>query len=250
MSFRLQPGSVHLWLLEVGSVDDPASYGGLLSAEELRRCERFPEASRAEAILTRVLLRTCLSRYNAIAPQAWQFATGEHGKPFVSSPATDLAFNLSHSGGWIVCAVSAAHELGVDLQFCDPARNVERLARRYFSPAEVAVIGGLDGHQKSGLFYDLWALKEAQTKALGGAIAAGLSAFSFDLSETGVIAAGSPAGTHFLWDLTPAHRLALCVLGPRLPVAQVQLIDCQQLADFQALDLPPRAVGEPGLADG
>lgn len=241
---QLPPGAVHLWLLQVDTVDNPVSYCQLLSAEELRRCERFSKEFRSEAILTRALLRTSLSRYKDIDPAAWEFATGEHGKPHIASPSTALTFNLSHSDGWIVCAVGAGFELGVDLQYCDPVRNVDRLARRYFSPEEAVLVASTEGRQKLGLFYDLWTLKEAHTKALGGAIAAGLGAYRFDLTQPGVVAALPPQGTHFLWDLTPDHRLALCLSGGDQAGSGVQLYACSQLAHFEPFDLPPRALGQ------
>jgi 4'-phosphopantetheinyl transferase len=241
---QLTPGAVHLWLLQVDAVDNPASCCHLLSVEELSRCERLPVESRAEAILTRALLRTTLSRYNSIDPASWEFAAGEHGKPCISAPATELTFNLSHSDGWIVCAVSAGLALGVDLQFCEPARNIDRLARRYFSPEEAALVAATDGRGKQGLFYDLWTLKEAHTKALGGAIAAGLGAYGFDLSRPGVVVALPPEGVHFLWDLTPEHRLALCLLPEARASAQVQLFRCLQFAHFEPFELAARAVGQ------
>src|SRR3712207_8686041 len=54
-------------------------------------------------------------------------------------------FNLSHSHGLVVCAVSRTCPLGVDIE--DAGRSLEYLdlAERYFAPAEVAYLRGLDG---------------------------------------------------------------------------------------------------------
>ncbi len=244
MPLALSAGAVHLWLCEVDRVKNPRSFCQLLSAGELQRCQRFPEQLRPEAILTRALLRTSLSRYQQVDPVDWEFAAAELGKPHISSPASGLAFNLSHSAGWIVCAVSVDMELGVDLQFCDPDRNVERLARRYFNAVEAAIIGQGSDRQ---LFYDLWTLKEARTKAVGGAVAAGLGQYGFDLSRPGIIEADPFGASHFLWDLTPSHRLALCVPGHSLAVTDVQIYQLQSAGNYQAKELALRAAG--GLGD-
>lgn len=240
---QLSPGTVHLCLCEVDVVEDWTSCRHLLCADELLRCERFPEEHRTEAILTRALLRASLSRYSSVDPADWRFAAAEHGKPYIASPASELKFNLSHSGGRVVCAISQDMELGVDLQICDSQRNVERLARRYFSGEETAALEVCEGSAQLELFYDLWALKEARTKAAGGAIAAGLGKYRFDLPEPGVITSSSGDASYFLWDSGPQHRLALCVLSRSLAAADVQVFGWQPEAGYEAHRLPLRAVG-------
>ncbi len=246
VSLALSVGTVHLWLCEVDGVENPQACCSLLNAAELQRCQRYPAQHRPEAILTRALLRTSLSRYQQVDPAAWAFAVAAHGKPYISSPASSLTFNLSHTEGWIVCAVSVGMELGVDVQFCDPGRNPERLARRYFGETEALKLGQCDECRQRELFYDLWALKEARTKAAGGAIAAGLGKFEFDLSRSGIIDAGCPDAGYFLWDLTPLHRLALCVPAQSLPVSDVQIYRAQLPGGYRPEELPLRAAG--GLA--
>jgi 4'-phosphopantetheinyl transferase len=243
MPQTLSAGAVHLWLCEVDSVEDPQFFCQVLNADELQRCQRFPEQYRSEAILTRALLRASLSRYDQVDPADWEFSIAEHGKPAISSPSSSLAFNVSHSEGWIVCAVSVGMELGVDLQFCDPDRKVGRLARRFFSEAEAVTLSRRSDSEQRELFYDLWTLKEARTKAAGGAIAAGLGRYGFDLSKSGIINADNPDASHFLWELTPHHRLALCVPGQSLAVSDIQIYRALLPGNYQQQELLLRAAG-------
>ena len=101
----LGPNAVHLWLCRTGAVNDPAlreAYPQLLNESERRRCASLHEQLREEALLTRVLVRTVLSRYAPLAPAAWEFESNANGKPRVAGEAApELEFNLSHSHGWL-----------------------------------------------------------------------------------------------------------------------------------------------------
>lgn len=243
---QLPDGAVHLCLCNADVVQDLASCRQLLSADELARCERFPEGNRTEAVLTRALLRSSLSRYSTVDPADWRFAAAAQGKPYIESPRSDLKFNLSHSNGRIVCAVSKNLELGVDLQYCDLERNTGRLARRYFSTAEAATLGACEEPGKTDLFFDLWVLKEARTKATGGAVAAGLGKYGFDLSQPGVIASQHSDASYLLWEYGQHHRLALCAPGRALAATDVQVFRWQPLAGYEAQGLSLRACGGMG----
>src|SRR5438105_1534811 len=80
-------------------------FGDLLTREERDRVARPSiQSRRREVLLTRMLVRTTLSRYADIAPKDWRFGIGERGRPFIERDGLD--FNLSHTEGMIVCLVS------------------------------------------------------------------------------------------------------------------------------------------------
>ena len=114
------------------------------------------------------LTRAVLSRYTGCPPASLAFARGPHGKPQLLGGARALSFNLSDSGPWLALAVSGAAAVGVDLEFCDPARDVLKLARRCFRAAEIADMEAREGARLLDRFYDYWTLKEAGVKAVGG----------------------------------------------------------------------------------
>lgn len=140
-----------------------------LSADERQRSTRFRVASaRHRFVLARTLLRRRLGDSLNVNPTALVFANGERGKPHMVTP--DLArpphFNLSHSGDVVVLAVSPT-EVGVDVESMREVANAERLARRFFSPAEHKIVHGLKVADRGHAFLRIWTQKEAYLKATG-----------------------------------------------------------------------------------
>ncbi len=186
--------------------------------------------------------RRVLSHYAAVAPQEWCFEVGARGKPKLVGPdlpeqLQSLQFNLSHSRDWLVCAISGAASVGVDLEYCDPGRDTGKLAQRFFHPEEVGVIEACDTAEAVDRFYDYWTLKEARVKASGEALALALDSNSFELSfpvpgGIGAIATRAPdsAATvqYLLWDLPAGFRLAVCRLG------DLALPPCLRLLELRA----------------
>lgn len=99
---------------------------------------------------------------------------GEHGKPIIAD--FPKHFNLSHSGDYVVCAVSDG-EVGADIQKWVPCK--ERTAERFFAPEEWELLQRLSGEQRTEMFYRLWTRKEAYGKYTGmgipGAVSENLS---------------------------------------------------------------------------
>lgn len=87
---------------------------------------------------------------------------GAHGKPMIAD--FPKHFNLSHSGDYVVCAVSDG-EVGVDIQKWVPFK--ERTAERFFAPEEWKLLQTLPMEQRTEMFYRLWTRKEAYGKYTG-----------------------------------------------------------------------------------
>ena len=105
-------------------------------------------------------------------PRRIAYSYGTHGKPDFEKG--DKHFNLSHSGGYVCCAVGL-QEMGIDLQDRRPLKNF-RIAQRYFSEKEkTALERCVDPMQKEELFYRIWVKKEAYAKLTGEGIATGVT---------------------------------------------------------------------------
>ncbi len=165
--------------------------------------------------------RDVLSRYAARAPADWAFERVGEGKPRIVDPPLPLDFNLSHSGHWMVCAVSGGVAVGVDIEHVARKRDVMRLARRFFGAAEVEALEALPESERRSGFFDLWTLKESAVKARGEALPPMLNKLLFAIEPaasgpaaiaTG-FAAGDAAGSYLLLDPARDYRLALCWLG-------------------------------------
>lgn len=247
----LLPGAPHVWLCRDGSVSDEAiwkQYRNLLPATELRLCQSLPDPlRRRRAILSRVLLRTTLSRYAPVPPAHWAFDRDGFDKPRIAEPAdTSLAFNISHSADWIACAVSREKAVGIDVQLCDPGRDVLRLAARFFSANETALLRTLTASGRCDRFYAYWTLKEAWLKTTGRGVSGGLDSICFELGENGCLSGFAdpfdfPA-TFWSWQLEADYKLALCVQSDA-PAPTPPVFRTRPLVDSEHLQLVPRHCG-------
>jgi 4'-phosphopantetheinyl transferase len=115
-------------------------------------------------------LRDVLCRYLDIEPGAIPLQTGGHGKPELDGGGPPR-FNLSHSGGLALVAVSAEREVGVDVERIVPRRDFLALAARALGPEAVAALEATEGEERAGAFYDLWVRHEARLKCGGSGLA-------------------------------------------------------------------------------
>ena len=83
----------HLWWIRPDTIGDPAELArcrALLTDDEREKTDRFRFArDRQTCLITRVLVRTTLSRYCDVPPARWRFRTNDHGRP--EMPSTTLS---------------------------------------------------------------------------------------------------------------------------------------------------------------
>lgn len=166
------------------------SYLALCSPEELARHARIRHAeTRDHHLLTRALVRTSLSRYSERAPEAWRFVENDHGCPFIepSQNAQGLQFNVSHTTGLILCALTQRRAIGVDVEYEPRKSRITQIADRFFAPPEVEALERLPDARHRERFFTYWTLKESYIKARGMGLAIPLSAFWFDVDRPGEI---------------------------------------------------------------
>lgn len=191
-----------------------------LSAAEQARHHRFRhDEDRDMFLLGRVMARALVGRALGVEPCAWQWAEGPRGRPEVSGHPSPVSFNLAHSAGMVVCALSHDGAVGVDVEHRHRPPTDPQIVRRFCSPAEIIDIErhGTDGWRDQFLRY--WTLKEAYLKARGVGIAVHLADVSFTLGDTmrvdflnslhgtdtnWAFALTEPDGSHFVAAATPA----------------------------------------------
>ena len=90
----------------------------------------------------------------------------KNGKPrFASLP---YHFSITHSRD--LCAVALCKEnVGIDLEFIDPSRNIEALSKRFFSSEEHSRLLASENSLED--FFALWVKKEALAKLSGEGLA-------------------------------------------------------------------------------
>lgn len=165
---------VHLWRanldLSTQEVEKLATY---LSDDELARASRFYfDRDRRRFVVGRGRLRQILAGYVQRKPAALEFVYTEKGKPSLKDRGNygQLVFNLSHSQELVVYAVSCDRAIGIDLEYLRSLPDAEKLAQRFFSPQEAAIINSLPPENRQLAFFYAWTSKEAYLKATGEGI--------------------------------------------------------------------------------
>lgn len=119
------------------------------------------------------LLNNILFRMGLPTPAAYEW--NAHGKPYLLPPNEKIYVNWSHSGDYVLCAVSD-RELGVDLEQMRRTPD-ERLVKRVIRGEEREYYDSVSPEEQKQLFYEYWTLKESFLKAIGTGFYTPLDAF-------------------------------------------------------------------------
>jgi 4'-phosphopantetheinyl transferase len=220
----LPDDEVHVWQVDLVAWDKEAeSLLALLSAEEQERAERFKfPAPRNQYVISRALLRRALGRYLKIEAREVRFRTAKNGKPELAADS-DLRFNLSHTQGATVLAITRKRRVGVDIERMRKDTNAMELAERFFSRPEVHWLRSQPASEAIASFFSCWTAKEAYIKAQGEGLSMPLSSFGVlpvpadARSKLQLEVYNDPQGSKrwSMWqlDIGPDLRAALAVEG-------------------------------------
>jgi len=184
-----------------------------LSADEKARAEGFHfQKHRDQFIAARGILKTILGHYLNQEPSQLRFCYGPYGKPSLATASGGnlLRFNMSHSHGLALYAVTCGRELGVDLEFLCTDFAMEDIAKRFFSPREIAALRALPTNMRLDGFFNCWTRKEAYIKARGEGLTLRLDQFEVSLVP------GDPPTLNTKGDPQEASRWSLLKLDPGL----------------------------------
>jgi len=154
-----------------------------LSADERARADRIKIGkAKRHFVAGRGMLRDILSRYLPLKPAAVAFEYGPQAKPKPAAAGFDLRFNVTHSHGLMLVAVTRAREVGVDVEKLRPMPDAGRIAERFFSAAEKTALQAVPAGQTTEAFFACWTRKEAYLKAVGDGITRPLDGFDVSLT--------------------------------------------------------------------
>lgn len=164
---RQAPGRVHVWFFSLIPASPEDQTLVLLSTDERERARRLHfERDRTRFVVARSRVRRILGTCLGVAPDQIRFCYGTRGKPEVAEPASDLYFNLGHSGDWAILAI-AGEPVGVDLEKIDPRVKITELARHFFSAEDLDWLLAQPEQRRQRAFFRLWVTREAWLKATG-----------------------------------------------------------------------------------
>jgi len=167
---------VELWVCRL---DHPAELAAsnlpLLSTDELDRADRFAfDHLRNDYISARGLTRRILASRTGIDPRLICFGYEARGKPFLES-YPEWHFNVSHSKTLMVCAVTKAGPIGVDIEHVRDIADASGIAESFFCADEARALALLPPPLRARAFFECWTRKEAFLKATGEGLSRNLS---------------------------------------------------------------------------
>ncbi len=178
---------VHVWSAALDQPQDHVRYLAetLNEAERARAHAIVVARARQRFVAARGLLRQLLASYLHISPLEVQFAYGQWGKPEVVADLWDqpLHFNVTHSGGLALFAVTRLGKVGLDVEQIRRVSKSEHIVSRFFSPAEQAAIQALPEALREEAFFACWTRKEAFIKATGVGLRFPLASFDVSVSS-------------------------------------------------------------------
>lgn len=184
-SLKAVRDEVHVWLVALDQSESHLqSLKAILSTDEQNRANRFHfKKDHDHYIAGRGALRVILGRYLNLEANRLRFSYTYYGKPALEKEfeGDSLRFNLSHSHGLALLAVTRDRELGVDIEWIRPGVADEGIAEHFFSATEVRVLRGLPKGMQDQAFFNCWTRKEAYIKAIGEGLSMPLSVFDVSL---------------------------------------------------------------------
>jgi 4'-phosphopantetheinyl transferase len=220
----LAPNEVHAWYRVTDELSDAAMDAALsiLSPAELAYHDRLRSAvDRRDYAAAHALVRTSLSHYSDISPEAWLFESDRLGKPRLSrrhGTAVALTFSLSHARGLVTCAIASGAAVGIDVERENPTVEWQSVAQRFFSASEIAQLHRCAASDRIGRFAEIWTLKEAYAKATGLGLSDSWPTFGFEGSGGDIRftpPAAVDAGSWQFATFTPVEQYRLAVAVER-----------------------------------
>lgn len=224
-SLHVEGGAVDVWRapLDVPADALPRLAAVCSAGEQIRAASFATAALRADFLVARGYLRHLLARYLGVSPADVPLVIAPSGKPQIGGlPEGRLEFNLSHSGRFLLAAVTRGAEIGVDVEQVRPMPDAERLAETFFAPRERAELALVEAARREEALFACWTRKEAYLKARGDGLSFGLDRFAVPVAPDAVARLlwvdGEPDAPA-RWrladlDVAPGYRAAAAVRRP------------------------------------
>ena len=214
-------GSTRVYFRDISSLTDEELFKSMLDeVSDTRRKKvmsyRFMK-DRCLSLGAELLLRDALCDFDIEKTEPLEFEYRKNEKPYLRGHG-DIFFNLSHSGDYVMCAVSGS-EVGCDIQKIDKADI--KLAERFFTEREYHAIAELPTEkERTDMFYRYWTLKESFMKVTGLGMQLALDAFEILIDDDAASDARISLIQHVddraysftEYDSIPGYKAAVCTM--------------------------------------
>lgn len=152
---------IYVYVADVSALQDPLENAQVMECLPIERQKKIlntkQKQKRLQSLGAGLLLNDVLYRYGISIDI---LRTDENGKPTVDG----ICFNLSHSGNYVVCAVSE-RPVGCDIEQIKEAPK--QIVSRVFSPEEMEYLEQISGEAYNREFFRIWTKKESFLKMKG-----------------------------------------------------------------------------------
>ena len=171
---------IYLYALNIGKISgykEIADLEDIVSEGRKKRIERYRfEKDKIRCLVAELLVRYALFRQYDLYGSDIVFGCGDSGKPFLTG--SEIRFNISHSGEWVVCAVGDS-DMGIDVE---EIKAIDfRSVYQRFSEREVQFLDSIE--DKALPFYRIWTLKESYVKYNGFGLRCPFESFAVIIDE-------------------------------------------------------------------
>lgn len=219
-----------IYCMNIQTVKRTADYETLRShvswERQMKADKYYHMEDRLRCICSEILLKYSLWKDRGFRGKI-ELGYNSYGKPCLKK-MKDSAFNISHSGDWVVVAISQA-EIGVDVEKIQQTH--EDIAHRFFTPFENYYIEKGTLQERAARFTQIWALKESYIKYLGTGLSTPLESFTVDVEKGEVMHKGIsvPAITAQSYVIERDYYLAICSQDEQVRKQVVEIHEIQEM---------------------
>ncbi len=181
LGLDLSERNVHVWRVFLPDLEMwRKSMEPILSGQEISFSERFRDpVKKTRYILRNGILRSLIHKYTTTPPKNIEFCRTKFGKPFLKNqtPSGLIRFNVSYSHDRLLLVFSREYFVGIDIEYKKREFPVIDIANRFFTSTEANLIKVGNETAQTDLFFRIWVLKEAYTKAVGKGLFLPLNSF-------------------------------------------------------------------------
>ena len=184
----------------------------LISPQKQKKLKSIKDSlSAQQGLASELLARAVICNKLGWQNSAIEFCYNDFGKPILCN-ARDFHFNLSHSGDWVVMAISSA-DVGIDIEQVVPLDL--SIAQHFFSAREYHKLNSLPVSLQLNFFYQIWTLKESYIKMTGQGLSIALDSFTIQLEGKEVtyprLLTENTGNIYFRqYDMQSSYKLAVC----------------------------------------
>ena len=157
-------GACALWHFDIPR-DGRLADETVLSPAERSYAAALCESARFRFVFVRSRLRERVSNYLGVTPGEVHFRRDSNGKLHLTG--LHLHFNISHTRGRALIALSRTAPVGVDIERVRSIESSLAIGGRYFSAEDVRLLCAAAPWERTHIFLRAWTAREALLKACG-----------------------------------------------------------------------------------